>query len=105
MKRVHRCDISTLGSNDLVYFRRQIASQELGIVAYRRRNLLTASIPVHRRDVHLKKSVLFDYPALDKSHTGSGFSPKDIKSASSNRWRLRHSKKPAKLGTRSLNES
>ncbi|KAF9218263.1 hypothetical protein BS17DRAFT_798646 [Gyrodon lividus] len=32
-----------------------IASRELGIVAYRRRNLLTASIPVHRRDVHLKK--------------------------------------------------
>ncbi|KAF8557342.1 hypothetical protein OG21DRAFT_1505567 [Imleria badia] len=32
-----------------------IASQELGIIAYRRRNLLTASIPVHRRDVHLKK--------------------------------------------------
>ncbi|KAF8843625.1 hypothetical protein BDN67DRAFT_964104 [Paxillus ammoniavirescens] len=31
------------------------ASRELGIVAYRRRNLLTASIPVHRRDVHLKK--------------------------------------------------
>ncbi|KIJ68934.1 hypothetical protein HYDPIDRAFT_80554 [Hydnomerulius pinastri MD-312] len=32
-----------------------IASRELGIVAYPRRNLLTASIPVHRRDVHLKK--------------------------------------------------
>ncbi|KAH7910649.1 muts domain V-domain-containing protein [Hygrophoropsis aurantiaca] len=33
----------------------KIASKELGIVAYVRRNLLTASIPVHRRDVHLKK--------------------------------------------------
>ena len=33
----------------------QIASKELGIVAYLRRNLMTASIPVHRRDVHLKK--------------------------------------------------
>ncbi|KAH0827010.1 muts domain V-domain-containing protein [Lanmaoa asiatica] len=44
----------------LVHSHRQIASQELGIVAYRRRNLLTASIPVHRRDVHLKKSAL-DY--------------------------------------------
>lgn len=44
--------------NNLVYSQRQIASQELGIVAYTRRNLLTASIPVHRRDVHLKKLVL-----------------------------------------------
>ncbi|KAH7922832.1 hypothetical protein BV22DRAFT_1113691 [Leucogyrophana mollusca] len=33
----------------------KIASKELGIIAYPRRNLLTASIPVHRRDVHLKK--------------------------------------------------
>ncbi|KAI6039948.1 muts domain V-domain-containing protein, partial [Pisolithus marmoratus] len=32
-----------------------IASQELGIVAYLRRNLMTAFIPVHRRDLHVKK--------------------------------------------------
>jgi DNA mismatch repair protein MSH3 len=33
----------------------QIASGELGIVAYMKRNLLTASIPVHRKEVHMKK--------------------------------------------------
>ncbi|TCD65621.1 Mismatch repair protein msh3 [Steccherinum ochraceum] len=32
-----------------------IAAKELGIVAFQNRNFLTASIPVHRRDVHLKK--------------------------------------------------
>ncbi|KAI6124838.1 muts domain V-domain-containing protein [Pisolithus croceorrhizus] len=32
-----------------------IASRELGIVAYLRRNLMTAFIPVHRRDLHVKK--------------------------------------------------
>ncbi|KAI0071810.1 hypothetical protein K474DRAFT_1668569 [Panus rudis PR-1116 ss-1] len=32
-----------------------IAAKELGIVAFQHRNFLTASIPVHRRDVHLKK--------------------------------------------------
>ncbi|KAG1782777.1 muts domain V-domain-containing protein [Suillus placidus] len=31
------------------------ASGELGIVAYMKRNLLTASIPVHRKEVHMKK--------------------------------------------------
>ncbi|THH32975.1 hypothetical protein EUX98_g1202 [Antrodiella citrinella] len=32
-----------------------IAAKDLGIVAFQNRNFLTASIPVHRRDVHLKK--------------------------------------------------
>ncbi|KIK21377.1 hypothetical protein PISMIDRAFT_681294 [Pisolithus microcarpus 441] len=32
-----------------------IASRELGVVAYLRRNLMTAFIPVHRRDLHVKK--------------------------------------------------
>jgi len=33
----------------------QVASKELGMVAYVDRNFMVASIPVHRRDVHLKK--------------------------------------------------
>ncbi|OAX39197.1 hypothetical protein K503DRAFT_690106 [Rhizopogon vinicolor AM-OR11-026] len=33
----------------------KIASTELGIIAYVKRNLLTASIPVHRKEVHMKK--------------------------------------------------
>ncbi|KAF8959081.1 DNA mismatch repair protein MSH3 [Flammula alnicola] len=33
----------------------KIADRELGMVAYMDRNFLVASIPVHRRDVHLKK--------------------------------------------------
>jgi DNA mismatch repair protein MSH3 len=33
----------------------QIAAKELGIVCYPDRNFLSASIPTHRRDVHLKK--------------------------------------------------
>jgi DNA mismatch repair protein MSH3 len=33
----------------------KIASGELGIIAYMKRNLLTASIPVHRKEVHMKK--------------------------------------------------
>jgi len=33
----------------------QIASTELGIIAYMKRNLLTASIPVQRKEVHMKK--------------------------------------------------
>ncbi|KAH8108175.1 muts domain V-domain-containing protein [Cristinia sonorae] len=32
-----------------------VAAKELGIIAFQNRNFLTASIPVHRRDVHLKK--------------------------------------------------
>ncbi|KAI8998992.1 muts domain V-domain-containing protein [Trametes punicea] len=33
----------------------KIASKELGVVCFPKRNLLTAMIPLHRRDVHLKK--------------------------------------------------
>ncbi|KIY51004.1 hypothetical protein FISHEDRAFT_38295 [Fistulina hepatica ATCC 64428] len=33
----------------------QIAAQELGMIAFQDRNFQVASIPVHRRDVHLKK--------------------------------------------------
>jgi DNA mismatch repair protein MSH3 len=33
----------------------QIASKELGIVAYPDRNFIVASIPTHRRDIHLRK--------------------------------------------------
>ncbi|KAI0350070.1 hypothetical protein OH77DRAFT_1413634 [Trametes cingulata] len=33
----------------------KIASKELGMVCFPKRNLLTAMIPLHRRDVHLKK--------------------------------------------------
>ncbi|CAL1703692.1 unnamed protein product [Somion occarium] len=32
-----------------------IAAKELGIIAFQHRNFLTASIPVHRRDIHLRK--------------------------------------------------
>ncbi|KAI0792873.1 muts domain V-domain-containing protein [Abortiporus biennis] len=32
-----------------------VAAQTLGIIAYQKRNFLTAGIPVHRREVHLKK--------------------------------------------------
>ncbi len=35
----------------------QIAAKELGMVCFPKRNLLTAMIPLHRRDVHLKKYV------------------------------------------------
>lgn len=33
----------------------QTASKELGIVAYPDRNFIVASIPTHRRDIHLRK--------------------------------------------------
>ncbi|KAI0637370.1 muts domain V-domain-containing protein [Trametes polyzona] len=33
----------------------KIASKELGMVCFPKRNLLTAMIPLHRRDVHMKK--------------------------------------------------
>ncbi|KAI0713432.1 muts domain V-domain-containing protein [Earliella scabrosa] len=33
----------------------KIAAKELGVVCFPKRNLLTAMIPVHRQDVHLKK--------------------------------------------------
>lgn len=36
---------------------RQIAAKELGIVAFQHRNFMNAMIPVHRREVHLKKQV------------------------------------------------
>jgi DNA mismatch repair protein MSH3 len=33
----------------------QVAAKELGMVCFLDRNLLVASIPVHRRDIHLKR--------------------------------------------------
>jgi len=33
----------------------QTAAKELGIVAYPDRNFIVASIPIHRRDIHLRK--------------------------------------------------
>jgi DNA mismatch repair protein MSH3 len=33
----------------------QVAAKELGMVAFNDRNFIVASIPIHRRDVHLKK--------------------------------------------------
>lgn len=36
----------------------QVASTELGIACFPHRNFMEAMIPVHRRDVHLKKYVL-----------------------------------------------
>lgn len=45
------------------------ASGELGIVAYVKRNLLTASIPVHRKEVHLKKSQSWYYRANRNSRS------------------------------------
>jgi DNA mismatch repair protein MSH3 len=33
----------------------QTAAKELGIVAYPDRNFIVASIPTHRRDIHLRK--------------------------------------------------
>jgi DNA mismatch repair protein MSH3 len=35
--------------------RAQTAAKELGIVAYPDRNFIVASIPTHRRDIHLRK--------------------------------------------------
>ena len=35
--------------------RAQTAAKELGIVAYPDRNFIVASIPIHRRDIHLRK--------------------------------------------------
>jgi DNA mismatch repair protein MSH3 len=35
--------------------RPQTAAKELGIVAYPDRNFIVASIPTHRRDIHLRK--------------------------------------------------
>jgi len=37
------------------YVHAQIAAKELGIVAYPDRNFIVASIPTHRRDIHLRK--------------------------------------------------
>ncbi|KAL4068083.1 muts domain V-domain-containing protein [Scleroderma citrinum] len=58
-----------------------IASKELGIVAYMRRNLMTASIPVHRRDVHLKKLLSQGHKVgiVDQTETAA------LKKASENR--------------------
>ncbi|KAI0373318.1 hypothetical protein BV20DRAFT_1104314 [Pilatotrama ljubarskyi] len=39
----------------------KIASKELGMVCFPKRNLLTAMIPLHRRDVHLKKLLAQGY--------------------------------------------
>jgi DNA mismatch repair protein MSH3 len=33
----------------------KIAAKELGIVAYPDRNFIVASIPIHRRDIHIRK--------------------------------------------------
>ncbi len=33
----------------------QVAAKELGMIAFEDRNFLVASIPDHRRDIHLKK--------------------------------------------------
>jgi len=35
----------------------KVAAKELGMVAFNDRNFLVASIPIHRRDIHLKKYV------------------------------------------------
>lgn len=35
----------------------QIASEELGIACFPHRNFTEAMIPVHRRDIHLKKYI------------------------------------------------
>jgi DNA mismatch repair protein MSH3 len=48
-----RRDTSFSGRDALT--RAQIAAKELGIVCYPYRNFLSASIPVQRRDIHLKK--------------------------------------------------
>ncbi|CAE6439755.1 unnamed protein product [Rhizoctonia solani] len=44
----------------------RVASKELGIACFMDKNFLTASIPVHRRDVHVKKLISQGYKA---SHT------------------------------------
>ncbi|CAE6491489.1 unnamed protein product [Rhizoctonia solani] len=44
----------------------RVASRELGIACFMDKNFLTASIPVHRRDVHVKKLISQGYKA---SHT------------------------------------
>lgn len=45
----------TIQAFDIFWMENQVASKELGMVAYVDRNFMVASIPVHRRDVHLKK--------------------------------------------------
>lgn len=44
--------IALLSCTDI---RAQTAARELGIVAYPDRNFIVASIPTHRRDIHLRK--------------------------------------------------
>lgn len=44
-----------LGHNLMINCHFQIASTELGIACFPNRNFIEAMIPVHRRDVHLKK--------------------------------------------------
>jgi len=39
----------------LAHLHAQTAAKELGIVAYPDRNFIVASIPTHRRDIHLRK--------------------------------------------------
>lgn len=47
----------------------KVASTELNIVAYINRNFLVASIPTHRRDVHLKKyGVQSSFSCLSKQY-------------------------------------
>ncbi|CUA72462.1 DNA mismatch repair protein msh3 [Rhizoctonia solani] len=41
----------------------RVASKELGIACFMDKNFLTASIPVHRRDVHVKKLISQGYKA------------------------------------------
>ncbi|KAJ1310165.1 hypothetical protein OPQ81_006909 [Rhizoctonia solani] len=41
----------------------RVASRELGIACFMDKNFLTASIPVHRRDVHVKKLISQGYKA------------------------------------------
>jgi len=47
--------ISWVALLSFTHIRPQTAAKELGIVAYPDRNFIVASIPTHRRDIHLRK--------------------------------------------------
>jgi DNA mismatch repair protein MSH3 len=49
----------------------RIAAKELGFVAFPAKNLLAASMPVQRRDVHLKKSVSFFFIDFSRADSPS----------------------------------
>lgn len=69
MMMMPRHDTELLVSFTYVLIKIQVAAQELGIVCFRKRNFMTSSIPLHRRAVHMKKSLRFHRWVLFKRRT------------------------------------